>query len=500
MTLPELYPAQIGSPNTVLTSPYTTGDTEMNVEDASLLSDAPNLVCLEGTSEGEFRYTLKSGNTLQGVTVLPGTPVATWPTGTNVFRGVAAYDHNSIIEHIRHLEGPVIGDGIYGVRIDTTNPNPERSVTYTDESAGFIPMDGNNGNFSWGSWETPFRDLGIKPCVFKDGAVNYYLNPNNYNQKEDGTLSDITTGNDGDVMVEFQKIYWRFSQTGNYRYIQISKVPREGFVCLAHTRGEAEVDTIHIGAYHGCVINGKLRSLSGKTPTVNQTHATFRGYAQANGVGYEQLDFYQMLLTQILYVIFFKSLDGQTALGRGYTNTSAATTTGNTDSKGMFWGSTNAAQQMKFCGIEDWYGNIVDWVDGVWSTANTAPARKLWIATDSYEIVPYVGTSQVDVNPRPENYNEYGTGFSANVDGYIRDIHGTNETGFVTTNNTGSETTGYCDYANLRAGCLGSFGGNWAAIGTAGPFRLALNVAPSIVYAAIGGRLTHKKKVVGDGK
>jgi hypothetical protein len=57
--------------------------------------------------------------------------------------------------------------------------------------------------------------------------------------------------------------------------------------------------------------------------------------------------------------------------------------------------------------------------------------------------------------PKPDNYIEYGTGFAVNVDGYVKDIHGANETGFVTVNKTGSETTYYCDYAYLQAGCLG---------------------------------------------
>ena len=390
----------------------------------------------------------------------------------------------------------VSSNNIYGVKIDTTNQNPETSVTYTDDAAGFVPMRGNDGNFDWGSWELPFKSLGIRPCVFKDDAVNYYLDPNDYTKKIDGSNADITSGLDGDVMIEIPKMFWKFSENGNDRIIQMSRVERVGFVCLAHTRGVNVEDNIYIGAYPGAVIGGKLRSLSGKTPTGSKTHAEFRTDAQANGEGYEQFLFYQMQLLQILYVIFFKNLDGQTALGRGNVDASVLKITGARNTSGMFYGSTDGTMQIKFCGIEDFWGNIRNWVDGIWSTKNTDPARKLWIATDEFNTVPYQqdGETWIDADPKPDNYIEYGTGFAVNVDGYVKDIHGANETGFVTVNNAGSETTYYCDSAGLQAGFLGIFGGHWSDAGYAGPFFLFLYYSPVVSHSHVGGRLTFCEK------
>jgi hypothetical protein len=96
MSLPILYSAQVGSPYTTLAAPYTTGEDTMTVVDATKLPDAPNIVCLSGSDAGEFSYTGKVGNILQGVTALPGTPSATWDVGTYAFRGIAAYDLNAI--------------------------------------------------------------------------------------------------------------------------------------------------------------------------------------------------------------------------------------------------------------------------------------------------------------------------------------------------------------------------------------------------------------------
>ena len=76
----------------------------------------------------------------------------------------------------------------------------------------------------------------MKRCVLNaDGSVKYYLDPNNSNYKEDGTLADLT-GADGNVMVEVPKAYIRYeySATGGagsdtvHRW-EISLTPDTGF-------------------------------------------------------------------------------------------------------------------------------------------------------------------------------------------------------------------------------------------------------------------------------
>lgn len=103
-TLPNLYPAKLGSPYTILTAPYTTGDVLMTIHDADKLETPPNIVCLSGSVAGEFAYTGRYGNTLTGVTALPGTPQATWGVGTFAFRGIAAYDLNALVETVERLK------------------------------------------------------------------------------------------------------------------------------------------------------------------------------------------------------------------------------------------------------------------------------------------------------------------------------------------------------------------------------------------------------------
>ena len=126
MGLPDLYPAQVGSPYSTLAAPYTTGGATMSIVDATKLPDAPNIVCLAGAVAGEFRYTGKDGNILQGVAALPGTPAATtWSAGTYAFRGIAAYDTNALQTRSMFATAPDL---------------PNRVVYETDEAGNTLEI------------------------------------------------------------------------------------------------------------------------------------------------------------------------------------------------------------------------------------------------------------------------------------------------------------------------------------------------------------------------
>ncbi|MBK5239843.1 hypothetical protein [Clostridium sp.] len=364
---------------------------------------------------------------------------------------------------------------IYGVKIDTTNSNPATALTYIEMAVGFTPATGNNGAFNAGSWADKFPFNLIKPCLYKNGAVNYYLNPNDYTQKVDGvTASDITSGADGDVMIEFPKIWWKFETIGTDLYIRYSNTQIDGaYKCLAHMRGVTEKDFCYISAYMGYDLTSELRSLSGKTLTATQTIGAFRTLAQANGTGYDQMAFYQLSMLQILYIVMFKNRDSQTALGRGYVDgNSVSIATGGANAKGLFYGETTGKLQNKFCGIEDFYGNVCYWIDGFFSGAS----RNILIANQTF-------------NDTGSGYVDYGVGAVANTSGYIDTVQGGTETGFVVKTVAGSATTHYADYGFLFASRLPYFGGSWATADAAGAFYLSTSSSASTAAATVGARL-----------
>jgi len=398
-----------------------------------------------------------------GITAYTGTGTATTVTSlvndTKHYFSVFAEDSYGNVSGSAQISATPTDIKIYGVKIDTNNSNPETALTYTDNATGFTPAKMNfaTKTFSYGSWENVFPFNQIKPCVFKNGVVNYYLNPNDYSKKIDGTTADIATGDDGDVMIEFPKIWWKFETVGTDIYIRYAtKQKDETYKCLAHMRGTTEKDKCYIGAYLSTSISSKLRSLPSKWVTTSKPIGAFRILAQANGSGYDQMAYYQLLMLQVLYIVMFKNRDSQTALGQGYTsNTNTGhVVTGQTNTKGLFYGESSGVLQMKFCGIEDFYGNMLYWIDGFFSDSN----RNILIGNQNF-------------NDVGSGYTNYGQGATTNISGYMTAIQGGTETGFVTKTGGGSATTHYADYPYLLASYLPYFGGGCNYASFAGAFN-----------------------------
>ena len=360
---------------------------------------------------------------------------------------------------------------IYGVSIDLTNSNPLTSVTYTDDAVGMTA-----GSSAWDS-EQIFKD--IKPCVLKNGVVQYYLNPADLSKKADGTASDITSGNDGDVMIEIPKTGFKITTVGNTLTIKVTANPNDtaNFKYYAHTRAaEGDRSKLYIGAYLGYVSSSKLRSISGKAPTASKTIGAFRTLAKANGAGYDIVSFYPLTLLQCLFMIKYKNRDSQTALGRGLVAWAGAEAinTGGTNAKGIDFGETTGKDQMCFLNIEDMWGNLRWFIDGFFSNAS----RNMLTAFTGF-------------NDTGAGYTDRGQGATSDIGNYMSKPQGTTEAGFVAKEVSGSATTHFTDDAFLNASNLPYFGGDWNDGGRAGVFCLNVDRAADYSHASGGARLMY---------
>lgn len=361
---------------------------------------------------------------------------------------------------------------IYGVRIDTTNSNPETAVTYTDNAVGMSPAPAGGGASAWDN-VYPFNQ--IRPVLFKDGVVVDELDKNDFSKTKAGAAANITTGAVGDVMIEFPKIWWKFERTGSNLDVKYAtKQVDSTWKAWGHARGATVKDYCYISTYLGVENAGKLRSLNGWTPTANKTIGQFRTLAQANGTGYDQMGYYQLLMLQVLFIIRHKSRDSQVTLGRGYVDgNSTVATTGQTNAKGMNFGEATGKQQLKFMGIEDFWGNLYYWIDGMYSDS----ARFILIGT--------------------QNFNDIGTGYTSygqvagTIGGYIGDVQGGTETGFIIKSSNGTSTTHYPDYGYIISSSFPRFGGTRSNTQAAGAFSLDINYLSSTSTTDTGSRLMY---------
>ena len=250
-------------------------------------------------------------------------------------------------------------------------------VIYTDGAVNFASarMNYETDTFDYGSWEDSWLIRDIKPCVLKNGIVQYYLDKNDNTKKVDGTPADITSGNDGDVMVEFPMCYYKLitDSNGNIIGAKFSLVPQDDTWCTNAFLNEQGIpqDVMYHAMFDGFVQDDKLRSLSGKTPTVDKTIGEFRGYANANGAGYEQQQWAKRSYIFALWIMVFKNPNSQEVLGKGVTSASAAINTGTMNQKGMFWGDQTGTNGVKAFGIENLWGNTYKFCDGLMNMSGT---------------------------------------------------------------------------------------------------------------------------------
>ena len=355
------------------------------------------------------------------------------------------------------------------VIIDLTDSNPDTCCSYADDAVG---MEAKSS-----AWDEFF---GHYPVLFANGAEVVKLNPNNYAQDINGNTVDITSGDAGDVMVAFPRrgLKLNTSEDGNTLTISFTDIQNDSnFKYYAHQRGDTNFNTFYMGAYDGYVDDsGKLRSLSGKTPTANKTIGEFRTAAQANGSGYEQFCFFQLLYLQCMYIMKYKSLNGQTALGWGNTNTpDTLITTGTLNTSGLDYGSTDyfATIAMKFAGIENFWGNIWKWTDGC--------------ITDSSRAIL---TTTTGFNDTGSSYEFTTTESTDDIYGYMITPQGTSEAGFVIKTNGGSDITYFNDYARCFTTSVAVFGDCSTGYEKAGPFALSINKYRANKSIEFGARLS----------
>ena len=171
----------------------------------------------------------------------------------------------------------------------------------------------------------------------------------------------------GDVMVKIPKFYFQRYREGNVEHIRIANKAISGFTLHPlFNHGGVESECAYIGAYKTSSNN---KSVSGANPQVSQTRATMRNNAKAKGSGWSLIDIAALSAIQMLILVEFANNDVQSVIGRGYCDgNSSARATGSCDNVSGLTGrpaGTAGSRDVVWRGIEGFWGNVWEWVDGV---------------------------------------------------------------------------------------------------------------------------------------
>lgn len=442
---------------------------------------------------------------LQNTLTFDNVPTA---NSTNPVKSGGVYSADEAIrQRVKALESE-LHNTIYGFHIDGDESVPSSMVTYLADAVGKTPahMDFANNAFNWGSWNDAF--FIPKPCMVKsDGSRDYYLDPNDYTKKVDGTASDIAdSAYDGNAMMEWRHIWYKIvPDVGSTKsasvYIADYKADDDYVDWCNHNCNGQSVEHFYTPIYNGSVINNVMRSLSGQQVGNKRTADAEVTAAQANNQGTDIIwntELYcDILLINMLLILIAKTTDTQTAFGQGlHTGGSEAVNnnfrTGIHNAKGLFYGTNsgtiadgNYVNAVKVFGMENWWG--FQWrryqghllIDGVQKIKNTY-GQEDGSTVEGYN---FTGSGFKSVGSTP-------AGTSGN---FISEMNYTDDGMFPKTM-SGTSTTHYCDacWFNNSGARVPLRGGNFNDGVKDGAFYANLSVDASNAYWGVGASLSCK--------
>lgn len=383
---------------------------------------------------------------------------------------------------------------LYGFDLTIADSNPATRVTYPSdvENSGFAKAVMNfGGAFSYGSWpSTPGEKFMPRPCMLRfNGTVDYYLNPNDYTKKADGTTSDVANMNyGGNAMMEWPKIYVkRWESNGVYHFRCSDMKVDSDYECWSnYDKNNKEIPHFYTPIFFGSKDgSNRLRSISGQSNFVSNTAQTEVTYAKNNGadIWYTEVLSDRELVNDLL-TMMFKSTDLQATAGYGVCSASAAIAPGSMNTKGLFWGAGDKTSGVKVFGMENWWGNIFRRIAG-WCISGGTQKVKLTRGTKD-------GTTVGDYNFDGNGYKTI-SGVNLTRSGYISKMK-TESFGRFPMEANGSTTTFEADqvWADSGNGYYAFVGGCWSLDLFCGPFCAYLFFVPSNTSTNVGAALSCK--------
>lgn len=239
------------------------------------------------------------------------------------------------------------------------------------------------------------------------------------------------------------------------------------------------------------ITGDKLCSIAGVKPCSGKTQALHiansRKLANNRGSAWQQQYFNAVSMIQMLMTVEYASFNSQSFIGKGVSelpdtpnNENNSVLTGATMSLGNLSGratGTNGLVSVSYRGIENFWGNIYKWVDGL----NINNSRSFISQVNGAFISDVFVNNYSDVNQNPI-INGYmsKTGLNANFD-----------YGYLPSEATGTSNSKYSDYLyQIAVGAfVGQLGGYWGNGVNAGAFFWSLDYGSGNYARYVGARL-----------
>lgn len=410
--------------------------------------------------------------------------------------------------------------------------DPTNSANKADGTAA--NLDGSDGNVmveiprfyfrqtytgntrGWEISDVPLAGFALHPAFFKNGEIVDFRYIGAYNAclKFERSITAVADAGGGDITVTTSVQHPLYagdtvtiSGTTSYdgEYTVVSRASTTTFtVTAAFVATETGTASGYVSGKNlddmTANIDGsadELASVSGQYPLVGVTRPQCRSLAVNVGTGWRVQDFWLTCAVQMLYLVEYGDFNSQANLGDGNTNGSYLTSSdAQTDSPHTIAGASNAwgngstddsqpsagarpgTAYMSYRGIENFFGNCWNWVDGVNIGSGV---QGDWHVSNDDTVFADNTTTDYDflVNSMPS-------------DGYATDIADVSGA-FIPSATGGSSSTYLADYFyddNGNTNRVAFFGGSAIHGAIAGAFCWRLNDSSSNASRNMGGRLS----------
>lgn len=335
--------------------------------------------------------------------------------------------------------------------------------TYSDDAAWLTAGSSAFDEFFWYSW--------VRLDTSWNETASITQSQSWWAWKLDITqLWTLTSGDN--VMIKFPKRWVKITKSGSIITLSITEEPNNAwYQYFAHTSSWTPSspwtpnDAFYLWAYTWYSLSDVLKSWSWQTITTALKGSVYCTRAKANGSWYNISWFYQAQYITALYMMKYWNPDCQTAVGKWRTTSpKLATWWTNSQTDATYW-TTSASVQCKLFGLEDWWGNCMEFM---WWASTNSSSQLLTQLTWWDGSINWENTWTVI------QYSWSGTQC-------ISWIAGTNNSMFVPTSmvKNSSYNTYYCDFTSANSNRLCMNGWGYADWNYAGIFYFNTSFWPS---------------------
>ena len=216
---------------------------------------------------------------------------------------------------------------VYGFIEHMAILNPAQRIEYIEKNKNFTPVSMNFSThvLNYGSWNDFWFLRANRPAMVRfDGTLDYYLNPDDYTKREDGTASDVANVDyAGGAYAWIPKIYKYEYIIGDDRYVLFSQQKiNDNFIAAGFIDPDGnELDGVWIPMFYGKLdATGKMRTLALGNPSAGGAKLiTQQQYDAIAACGTRHVFLGGAIMNTLadLLVMFAKTTNTQAAYGDG---------------------------------------------------------------------------------------------------------------------------------------------------------------------------------------